>query len=376
MAIIDVVKFQGNDNEFAWKFPSENLRLGTQLVVKPAQTAFFIKGGKILDQFETGTTTLKSGNIPLLTKLIGLPFGGDTPFQAEVWFINLISKLDNKWGTITPFQLEDPRYGIIIPVRSFGQFGIRISDPRNFLEKLVGTIKVYTADKIVEYFKGGVISTITSAIAKKISQEKISVLEIPAMLDQISKYCEEIIKAEFLKFGVEIIHFYIMSINIPEDDPSVIKLKEAKEKAMFLNTVGRDIYQFDKSMDVLKTAAGNEGNSGNLMGVGMGLGMGLGVGGVMGNKFGNLGDQISSNIPQNTQPPPAPIQAQYFVLINNQQTGPITIEQIQSLINQGQILRSTLVWKQGMSNWAGLENVPELITLFNNVPPPPPPITK
>ncbi len=372
MALIDVVKFEGNDYEFAWKFPSENLRLGTQLIVKPAQTAFFIKGGKVLDQFETGTTTLRSGNIPLLTKLISLPFGGDTPFQAEVWFINLISKLDNKWGTVTPIQLEDPRYGIVVPVRSFGQYGFKISNPRLFLESIVGTIKIYTSDKIVEYFKGLVLSTITSAISKKIVLDNISVLQIPALLDQLSKFCEDSIKNEFLKYGVEILNFYIISINIPEEDPSVIKLKEAKDKAMYLNTVGRDIYKFDKSTDVLNTAAGNEGNAGNMMGVGMGLGMGFGVGGVLGNQFGNLGNQINSNVQQNTPPPPPPIQAQFFILVNNQQSGPISIEQIQSLINQGQILLTTMVWKQGMPNWLSLENVPELLSLFNNVPPPPP----
>ena len=92
MAIIDVVKYQGNDEEFAWKFPSENLRLGSQLVVKTSQYAFFVKGGEILDDFNEGTYTLKTGNIPLLGKIINIPFGGNTPFQAEVWFINLISK--------------------------------------------------------------------------------------------------------------------------------------------------------------------------------------------------------------------------------------------------------------------------------------------
>ena len=130
MAVIDVVKYDGNDDEFVWKYPSEDLRLGTQLVVKTAQTAFFVRGGKILDQFEPGTETLKSGNIPLLNKLVNIPFGGDSPFQAEVWFVNLISKLDNKWGTPTPIQLEDPKYGIVIPVRAFGQFGLKIGNPR------------------------------------------------------------------------------------------------------------------------------------------------------------------------------------------------------------------------------------------------------
>lgn len=112
MAIIDVVKYQASSEDFVFKFPSEDLRFGTQLIVSISQVAFFVKGGQILDQFESGTYTLKSENIPLLNKIINLPFGSESSFKAEVWFINLISKMDVKWGTSTPIQIEDPKYGV------------------------------------------------------------------------------------------------------------------------------------------------------------------------------------------------------------------------------------------------------------------------
>jgi membrane protease subunit (stomatin/prohibitin family) len=371
MAILDVVKCDGNDQEFAWKFPSNDLRLGTQLVVKTAQTAFFVKGGKVLDNFESGTYTLKNGNIPLLNKLINIPFGGDSPFQSEVWFINLISKLDNRWGTNTPIQLEDPKYKIIIPVRAFGQFGLKIGDPKLFLETLVGTMKVYTADKIVLYFKGKIISSITSMISKKVIQDKISILEIPSLLDEMSVFCEGIIKDEFAKYGIEILNFYFMSINVPEDDPSVITLKKAKEKSMYINTVGKDIYSFDKSMDVMKTAAENEGNAGGMMGAGMGLGMGLGVGGNMGNQMGSISNQMNTNLNQQQNPPPPPPAVQFFVLINNQQTGPFDILKLKEMIYNHAISKETLVWSQGMASWDKAENINELNTYFNQAPPPP-----
>jgi membrane protease subunit (stomatin/prohibitin family) len=298
MAIIDVVRYQGNDEEFCWKFPSEDLRLGTQLVVKTAQTAFFVKGGKILDQFDPGTYTLKTGNIPLLNKIINIPFGGNSPFQAEIWFVNLINKLDNKWGTLSPIQIEDPKYGIIVPVRAFGQFGFKIVKPRKFIETLVGTMQVYSAHKIVEYFKGKLISEITTAIGKKMIQDEISVLQISMLLDEMSQFCENNIKAEFAKFGIEIINFYFMSINVPENDPSIIELKSAKAKAALIRTIGKDVYQFDKSTDVLKAAAENEGQAGNMMGAGMGLGMGLGVGGAMGGQMANIGGQMNTELEQ------------------------------------------------------------------------------
>ena len=376
MAIIDVVKYDSNDEEFVWKFPSDNLRLGTQLVVKQSQVAFFVKGGKVLDPFESGTYTLKSGNIPILHNLLNLPFGGDTPFQAEVWFVNLISKLDNKWGTPTPIQLEDPKYGVIIPVRAFGQFGFKISNPSLFLESLVGTIKVYNADKIIEYFIGKIISTITIAIGKKIILENVSVLQISVLLDDLSKYSESSIKDEFAKFGIDIVNFFIVSINIPESDPSVIKLKEIKEKAMYINTVGRDVYSFDKSMEVMDKAASNEGSVGGTMGAGMGLGMGLGVGSNMGNQMGNISSQMNSTLAQGQQntppPPPSFINIQYFVLIDNQQQGPFDSNQIQQLILQKKMNKDSFVWKQGMADWNKAESQPDLIKYFNQMPPPPP----
>lgn len=89
MPLIDVVKYEVNDHEFVYKFPSEDLRTGTQLVVYPGQTAFFVKGGAICDEFTSGTYTIKTENIPLLNKLINLPFGKTSPFKAEVWYSTL-----------------------------------------------------------------------------------------------------------------------------------------------------------------------------------------------------------------------------------------------------------------------------------------------
>ena len=106
MAILDIIKYESNAEEFVWKHPVEDLKLGSQLIVNTSQKAFFVKGGKILDEFKSGTTSLKSGNIPLLNKLINLPFGDSSPFQAEVWYVNMISFLDNKWEHQRQFFLR------------------------------------------------------------------------------------------------------------------------------------------------------------------------------------------------------------------------------------------------------------------------------
>ncbi len=375
MALIDVVKFQGNDEEFVWKFPSENLRFGTQLVVKPGQTAFFVKGGKILDEFKDGTVTLKSGNIPLLTTLMSLPFGGDTPFQAEVWFVNLITKLNTPWGTARPIQLEDPKYGVIVPVRAFGQFGFRVVEPRKFIETIVGTAKVFTALQITDYLKGVMLSSVNSNIGRAVVKQNISLLQLSAFLDELGGFCKEKIALDFQLFGLELINFYFQSVNIPEEDPSYIKLKQIKEKAAELHVVGRDIYQLDKSMDVLKTAAGNEGMAGLMMQSGMGAGMGAGMGMMMGAQLGQQSGQMMTHLPVavSAAPPPMPgaPQLAFYVALNGQQAGPFPYMVLQQMHAAGSLAASAHVWRQGMASWQVAASVPELAGVFAPAAPPP-----
>src|SRR5690606_31426799 len=159
-----------------------DLRIGTHVVVNPAQHAFFIKEGRVLDAFSPGTHIIKTENIPLLNRLINLPFGGNSPFQAEVWYVNLLAKLNTNWGTLTPILLEDPKFGVIVPVRAYGQYGFKISDPRRFLETLSGDLPSFNALKIRDFFKGKVLSSLTSLISKKLVLENISILEINVLL--------------------------------------------------------------------------------------------------------------------------------------------------------------------------------------------------
>ena len=376
MALIDVVKWDGSLDQFVWRFPSDNLRMGTQLVCKPGQWAIFVKGGQILDVFSEGTYTLSTGNLPLLTKLVSIPFGGDTPFQAEVWFINKVTKLNVLFGTASPLQLEDPKYGLIVPVRAFGQFGFRVQEPTLFFNTLVGTARVFGSEKIAEYFRGRVLSCVSSNIGNALSTKNISIVQIAAHLDSLSEFCREPIALEFNKYGLELVGFNFQSINVPTTDPSYIKLKQIKEKAAELNVIGRDIYQYDKSMDVLKTAAGNEGAGAPIMQSGIGMGMGMMVGGQIGQQAG----QMMTHLPPAGAgaPPPMPQAApvQFHIVMNGQQVGPFPAAVLQQMIPAGTFNTATLVWRQGMAGWQAAGTVPELAGLFApaTTPPVPPPV--
>lgn len=365
MALIDVVKCEIVDGELCRKFPSEDLKIGTQLVVYPSQTAFFVKGGAICDSFTAGTHTIKTENIPLLNKIINLPFGGDSPFTAEVWFVNGISKLDMPWGTPQPIQIEDPKYKIIVPVRAHGQYGLRVSNPRAFLETLVGNMQSFTTDKIDQYYKGRIITCLNAIIAQQIIEKQVSVLDINTQLMTLSSECNDLLNQQLAKYGVEVIEFSIMSINVPQDDESVIRLKEAKDLAARLTITGRDVYQMERSFDVLEKAAANEGAGGQMAAMGAGLGVGVGVGNAVGNMAGNM---MNTNP---CPPPPIPQQKTYYIYVNGNQIPNQTIDQIAGYIRSGMANGDTLVWCAGMPQWASISTIPELACYLSQTTPPP-----
>lgn len=364
MNIVDVVKWEVNTNELIHKFESDSLRLGSQLIVYPSQTALFVKGGVIADEFLSGTYTIKSENIPILGKLINIPFNSESPFKAEVWFVNQVSKLDLAWGTPQPIQIEDPKYNIIVPIRAHGQYGIRVSQPRLFLESLIGNMHTFGQEHIEHYFKGKIITNLNTILTQQIIQKKVSVLDINTQLVSLSEECNNILNVQLQKYGISITDFSIMSITVPQDDESVIRLKNAKDVAARLSITGRDVYQMERSFDILEKAAENEGIGGQMMGIGIGLGTGVSIG----NSIGNIAGQMI-----NTTPPPisAKNEKTYYLYINETQIPNQSIQQIKEYILNGMITHKTLVWTIGMSEWVRISDIPELSHLLSSITPPP-----
>lgn len=360
MNIADVVKWEINLTELAHRFDSDSLRLGSQLIVYPSQTAFFVKGGVIADEFQCGTYTIKSENIPILEKLINIPFKGESPFKADVWFVNQAHILDCKWGTATNINIEDPKYKIIVPVRAYGQYGFNITSPRTFLEAFVGNMSSFSTDRLKEYFKGIIVSKLTSIISDKLLQDNVSVINISSHVDQLSTYSEHVLNEFFLRYGITLNNFTIMSISVKEDDPSFIKLKEAKDIAARINVVGEKNYKMERSFNVLDKAAAN---GGGIIGSSIELGAGLAVG----TQVGNIVSEHLNINPQTAPPIPTTI---YYLAINGAQQGPYNLEQIKVMLSSHVINPETLIWKEGMANWAALSTLPEFANSISQTPPP------
>ena len=363
MALVEVIKWEVSTSELVHKFKVNDLKLGSQLVVYPGQTAFFVKGGKILDEFICGTYTIKSENLPLLGKLVNLPFGGDSPFQAEVWFVNQVSLLDCKWGTSSPTQIEDPKYGVIVPIRAFGQYGFHISEPRQFLERFVGNMSSFTTQKVTDYFRGVILSKLTNIITEKLYADKLSVVNINSHVEDIGLYAKEKLSTVLKDYGIELEMFHTISISVDENDPSFQRLKETKDSLARINIMGKENYRLERSFDVLEGAAENEG--GGMIGAAVGIGAGVEVGSQIGNL---VKEQLNTNV---ITPPPLN-SAQYFLGINGEQRGAFDFEAVKNAILSRQIDENTLVWKRGMSNWQRISENQDFTDLFNSCPPPMP----
>ncbi|WP_298782004.1 SPFH domain-containing protein [uncultured Fretibacterium sp.] len=313
MALLQIVQWDekiDSGDVFAWRWtdakaPARSNELGnwTQLIVQEAQEAILFRDGQALDLFGPGRYTLSTENVPVLRHLLNLPTGGESPFKAWVWFINKVNVLDVKWGTQTPILLRDPEYQVPLPVRAYGQFGIRIKESRQFLLKLAGTRTQITREDLVNSFRGLLLSRIGDMIATYISQKKISIFDISAYLQDMSDEAVEVLRPVFNEYGIESVNFFFGSINVPDDDEAVKDLKRAMSERARMDLKGYT-YQQERSFDVLETAAqdaGGESGGSSLMGAGVGLGAGMGLGGAIGQMAAQMGQYVNP-LGQGTQP--------------------------------------------------------------------------
>lgn len=374
--LVDVIQYNGEPDELVWKFPYNNLSTGAQLIVNKSQEAIFVKGGAVCDVFGEGTHTISSKNLPLLEKIINLPFGGRTPFTAEVWYVNKVVRRGLKFGTPNPIRVQDPRYsGVDIPVRAFGDYSIRVKDCQMLLNEFVGTQHLLTTDDFVDQFRTMVVQELNKNLKRYAREQNISTLDFPEYAPEIADFIKNTLSEKFEMYGIELVDFQFANVGPNEDDPVVkdlldnrlASLKEAeRRKIQGFN------YQQERQFDILETAAGNEGNAGNLMGAGIGLGMGVGMGNIFGGQVQQMAQPMAN--PQPVAPPP-PVGGQpYYAYINGTPQGPYDTNTLKTLIQTGVINKDTLVWKQGMAQWGKASDQADLQQFFATTTPPPPPV--
>ena len=246
---------------------SAAIQLGSQLIVEESQQAVFLRDGKALDTFGPGRHTLATENLPLLTRLVGLPFGGKSPFQAAVVFVSTQTFLDMKWGTKEPVIYRDAELSMV-RLRAFGKFAIRVTNAQSFVNQVVGTMNVYTTDGIEGYFKDVIVARLTDLLGDSLK----TIFDLPKVYDGLAMALKARVADDFLKYGIELADLYLGAITPPDEVQKVID-----ERAGMAAAGNLDAYMKFKTAQAIGDAAKAEG-AGGTVGAGVGVGMGAGLG--------------------------------------------------------------------------------------------------
>lgn len=420
---------------FVWKWrPSgeanstkkENaIRYGSSLRVKKGEVAVFFykkKDGEIMDCIVGPyDDTIKTANFPVLTSIVGAAFGGNSPFQAEIYFIDTES--NNQLNFAVPyFNATDPRWpDHKVPVAVRGKVTFTISDHNLFLEK--NRLVDFDLDEFYARIKSAMVRKIKGIVANAPYDFSLPLIQLERKVDFLSEVAEERLKGRIDEFGVELKHIDIENIEIDDESDEYYELKRltadsAADAAAFQSEMNKKnlidtqainaenmaetmriqreemqrnqrlqtetnflgAHSANLQADVLKTAASGIGNMGVNLGGGdmsgfnpAGMMMGMALGGSMGGQMNNMMNQMGQQMQNSMSAPPPIPEVKYMLANNGQQFGPFNMMQMSQLVQNGQMTKETYVWKQGMAAWDFAGNVQELASLFMQAAPPPPP---
>jgi len=360
---IDIIEWLDTSNDtIVHRFEryQNEIKNNAKLIVREGQTAVFVNEGQLADVFTPGTYTLNTQNLPILTTLKGWKYGFDSPFKAEVYFVNTRLFTDEKWGTKNPFILSDERFGLV-ELRAFGTYSFRINDPGKFVVDVVGTDGNFTNYEVNEHLKSLIVTRFTDTVG----EANLPIELYAANTSELSETCQEVMQPEFGRVGIELEKFYIENVSMPEE----LK-KEIFEYSRLDKLDMTKLSQF-KAAKAMEEAAKNEGGT-------AGAGMGMGMGFVLAQQMGNMMSQPGTQQPFGGQPqqvaavpPPMPTQVMYHYAVNGQQAGPVAFDKLKELFASRTVNKDSLVWKPGMANWAALKDVEELKVFLGGSTPPP-----
>lgn len=259
--------FDESGQEMVKRLPSQGsgeIKFGAQLTVRESQAAILFYKGKACDPFGSGRHTLKTSNIPIITKLLSAPWGMESPLRTEVYFANLKTFTNLKWGTRDPVAFKDSDLGLI-RIRAHGVFNIKIIQPVLFINTLVGTMGRLTSAEISNYLKRVIVSRFNDHLGLELD----TIFNLPGKYDQLSQGLQTRLAEDFSHFGLSLTNLYITSITPP---PEVQKTIDDQSRLNIIKDMDK-LIKF-KAAAAMEKAAENPGAAGAGMGMGVGMGMG------------------------------------------------------------------------------------------------------
>ena len=343
---IDVIEWTDDSQDtMVYRFNRQGnaIKYGAKLTVRESQIAVFVNEGEIADVLTPGIYELETNNIPILTDLQHWDHGFNSPFKAEVYFINTKRFIDLKWGTKNPIMVRDPEFSMV-RLRAFGTYEIRISEPKIFLKEIVGTDGHFTTDEI----ESQLTNLITSNFATIMGADDTPVLDLAANYQKFGTFITEHIAPSFEEYGLELTKILVENISLPEEVEKAIDTRSSREITGNLDEHIK--YQSGQAL------GNSEGSASDMVGMGAGMAM---------------GQQMASSMNQSQDsqtPPDLPTEdTKYFVAIDSKPQGPYTLKDVEKKILEGIINKDTLVWMKGMKEWTEASNL--LSHSFSQIPP-------
>jgi membrane protease subunit (stomatin/prohibitin family) len=347
--VIDWLDDSGNTIVHRFERYNNEIKYGAKLTVRESQAAVFVNEGEIADVLGPGIYELETNNLPILTTLQHWDHGFNSPFKAEIYFVNLRKFTDLKWGTKNPIIIRDKEFGVV-RLRAFGTYEMRIDDPALFIKDIVGTNGNFNVEDISNQLRNIIVARFSNIVA----DSKVPLLDLASRYDQLSEYITIKLKEEFSKYGIELTKFLIENISVPK------AVEEAIDKRTSMGVIG-DLHKYLE----FQTAESMGSGDGNMATMGASMGVGMAMADKLKESFEKKSSfDLKGYIPD-------PYEKMYYYAKSSEPIGPINIDEVSDLIKEKKIDSNTLMWSSGMESWKKAKDFEELESLFNLLTPPP-----
>jgi len=344
---IDIIEWKDDSNNtIVWRYPRGDsaIKYGAKLIVRESQVAVFVDKGQIADVLGPGIYELETSNLPILTDLQHWDHGFESPFKADVYFINTKRFTNLKWGTKNPIILRDKEFDVI-RLRAYGSYEFRVVDPKRFLREIVGTDGHFTIEEIEEQLA----NLIVSKLAVILGEDDTSILDLAANYDDFGEFIKNRLQNDFKEYGLSLEKVVVENISLPKE------VEEAIDKRSSRKAVGN----LDEHLKYQGAESLTKGGSASDV-------ASIAVGMAMANE---INKSLNKNSSTPTPPPPPTAKKEFFIVKNGKADGPYSLSEIEQMLNLNQLNKDSYIWKEGLENWVRIkELLPQII------PQTPPPI--
>lgn len=342
---VDIIEWTDDSSDtmvYRFERHGNEIKYGAKLTVRESQTAIFVNEGEVADVLGPGLYVLETKNLPVLSTLQNWDHGFQSPFKAEVYFFNTKQFTNLKWGTRNPVMIRDSEFGGV-RLRAFGTYSMRIDDARKFMQEIMGTDGHFTVDEISDQLRNLIVTRFSSIVASA----NIPVLDMAANYDQLSQFVTQKIAPEYAAYGLKLTSILVENISLPTE------VEEALDKRTSMGMIGN----LDKYLQYQTAQGIGEGGSNSALDMGMGF--------AVANKMAEV-----LNKPSAATPPPIP-DTSWHVVVGQEAKGPFTLQQLQQMVQTGQLEAGTMVWQAGMANWQAAGEIAAFQSMFQTRTPPP-----